>query len=87
MTITSEKVQHLVDLANGLGAQGIWLVRGGLDAQMRFTWPDVEPQKQSGQGLTITSGFGFTFGIADADLIIVMRFPVGDGGPKGVESR
>lgn len=74
--LTYVQVAELVSLANRMGAEGVFLVRGASSAALRVGWPEMpmadSPLLELGE---------------PHRLVVVMRFPAGDGGVAGVESR
>lgn len=65
------QIDDLVQLADQAGAEGICLVRGCKNPALIFNW--------EGQG------FNDYLDIVDADLILLARFPRGEGGEPGIE--
>lgn len=83
-----KQLDQLTILAAAAGAEGIWLIRGADNAAVKFNWPHAaEPLYLPVEGAKINTKFGFTLDIADAELLVIMRFPAGDGGDPGVEAR
>ncbi|GIK42373.1 MAG: hypothetical protein BroJett011_62060 [Chloroflexota bacterium] len=76
------KLQQLADLANEIGAEGVWLLRGTKDAHLIYTPADSVVVN----GTTIKVNMTIRFDIADTGIIVLMRFP-SDGGEPGVESK
>jgi len=68
----AENLAETCDILNEIGADGIWLLRGVEDVDVTFTYPNGEP---------------LTMRLADAGLFLVARFPSGDGGEPGIETR
>ena len=70
---TVPQPEQVVRLAHAAGAEGIWLVRGASSAGITFTFADrTIDQVQLAP---------------PHDLVVVLRFPAGDGGEAGMESR
>jgi hypothetical protein len=65
-------VAALAAYAQGLGAEGVWALRGVEDVDVSYYFPG------DGDSLSLL--------VADAKLVFVARFPEGDGGPDGIES-
>ncbi|NJN95669.1 MAG: hypothetical protein HC875_16940 [Anaerolineales bacterium] len=79
-TELTEKLNQLAQLANEIGAEGVWLFRGVKDAYLTYT-PN-EPVKVDTP--LISANLSIRFGIADTGVLLIMRFP-DDGGQHGVE--
>lgn len=97
----TQHLNDLADLANQIGAEGIWLIRGARDARLLYkvgtdeaSWPDV-PGVKVGltvgaadlPGVKVSVDLSLALDLADAGVLVVMRFPTGDGGEPGIESR
>lgn len=104
----SIKLERLTNLANKFGAEGVFLVRGGKNAELRyyqdppeacpycgseeiddvFTPPDHEADVfQCGDCANTWEDAPIALALADAPLLVVMRFPAGDDGEPGIEHR
>lgn len=100
-------LQNLTDLANQIGAEGIWLIRGAKNAKLLYQPADEgEPPPnlpgmqlfrgltvdladlaaEMGAGAKILADLTLNLDIADAGVLVLMRFPA-DGGEPGIESR
>lgn len=69
------QLNALTHHAKLLGVEGTWLVRGGGAARLTLTY------LHQGKEQEIDLNF------AESELVIVMRFPQGDGKESGVEFR
>lgn len=81
--ISSKELKMLTDLANQVGAEGIWLIRGAKDARLVYT-PEgetIQPEIP-----LIRTNLSLSLNIADTGIIVLMRLPSDDGEP-GIESR
>jgi hypothetical protein len=67
------KLNMLTRVAQSAGAEGIFLIRGAENASLKYELPgDLAPLEMA---------------LANAPLLLVIRFPAGDGGEPGVEHR
>jgi hypothetical protein len=85
-----DQLNELTTLANRLGAEGVWLIRGATGARIKFDWPaelTPAPKYEPVDGAEISTTLGFNLALADAELLVLLRFPIGDGGAPGIESR
>lgn len=73
----SDDLERVTAAANAAGAEGIWLVRGVTHAMLMYL-----PQGQQEENLNWSS-----LNLADTELLVLMRFPAGDGGEPGIEMR
>lgn len=73
----SKQLDELTRLANQAGAEGLWIIRGATDAVLLYSLDDGSDPASDPVVLDI----------ADAELLILMRFSAGDGGEPGIESR
>jgi hypothetical protein len=83
----ADRLQELAQLANEIGAQGIWLIRGAQDASLTYTpGPTVELPRLEGVPPGVVGGLNITLNleIADTGVLVVMRFPA-DGDEPGIE--
>jgi hypothetical protein len=74
--LPSPGLDRLVETARQLGAGGIWLVRGAEEAILLYSHDASADRPEP--GLTMQPPH---------DLIVLLRFPTGDGGESGVEFR
>lgn len=102
------KLERLTNLANKFDADGVFLVRGARQAELRyyqdppevcpycgnnefddvFTPPEYEADVFRCQDCDRTwENTPIALAIADASLLIIMRFPLGDDGEPGIEHR
>jgi len=70
----SRNLDLIAAMANKAGAEGIFIIRGASEPILGFTIADG-PDHRSKMAL------------AEADVLLVMRFPEGDGGQPGVEQK
>jgi hypothetical protein len=82
-TELTAKLQQLADLANEIGAEGVWLLRGSKDAYLIYS-PTDPPALAKDDPFPII--MNIRFDIADTGVLVIMRFPTDDGEP-GIESR
>ena len=83
----TKQLNDLADLANQAGAEGIWLIRGAKDVQLTYiASPEAEIPFTPGLKLSPNPPI-VTIDLVDAEIIVVIRFPAGDGGEPGIESR
>ena len=68
----AENIDEITDMLREIGASGTWLLRDVGNVDIRFRDAGGEP---------------FTLAIDDAGLILVARFPAGDGRGPDVETR
>lgn len=69
------QLDALTTHAKLLGAEGTWIVRGGKSARLTLAYLQQEQEQEIDLNFT------------DAELVIVMRFPRGDGEETGLEFR
>ena len=69
----NEALTTIVDTAQAAGAEGVWLLRGAKAAMVGLTFDG-----EAVQSLELAEPH---------ELILIIRFPVGDGGEAGIESR
>ena len=69
----AENLAETCDILNEIGAAGIWILRGAIAPGLAFSLPGYEAPVY--------------LDIADAGLLLVARFPAGDGGEPGIETR
>lgn len=70
-------LHELAKLANEMGAQGVWIVRGAKDFEFSYL------AMHKGE---LVMGPPVGMNIADAGAIVIMRFPIGDDEGEGIES-
>jgi hypothetical protein len=81
-------LDDLIEAANQAGAEGAWIIRGSNKVKVKTTWPKEErPKYQPGETDASIGEMGFFLDLAPAGVVVVMRFPAGDGGEPGIESR
>lgn len=79
------QLQILTTMANRFGAEGIWLIRGAVEPALHYK---VDPEQIDPDLLeNVDLNLEIVLGLAEAGVLVVMRFPAGDGGPAGVEKR
>jgi hypothetical protein len=82
----AEHLDELADIANEIGAEGVWLVRGVKNA--RLTYTSAEEIKQPDiPGVQASASLSLSLDLADAGVLAVIRFPASDGREVGIESR
>ena len=69
----AENLTELTEMANEIGAQGVWIVRDAIAPLLSFALPDREAP--------------VALDMADGGTIVVLRFVASDGGEPGVETR
>jgi hypothetical protein len=82
----AEHLDELVDIANEIGAEGVWLVRGVKNACLTYT-PAEEIKQSDIPGVQASASLSLSLDLADAGVLAVIRFPVSDGREAGIESR
>jgi hypothetical protein len=82
----TEHLDELVALANEVGAEGIFLIRGAKNAGLEYD-PADQPAPPDIPGVNVTANIGIRFEIATAGVLVVIRFPASDGKEPGIESR
>lgn len=75
-TDLTERLEGLADAANDIGAEGIWFIRGAHHPRLLYY------ARESSENDT-----PINLDIAPGEILVVMRFPAGDGGQAGIESR
>lgn len=75
-------LDHLTDLATAAGAEGIWFIRGAEDPYLIYT-----PAEGWAADDDKFIHLSLRFDIATAGILAIIRFPRGDGGEPGIESR
>jgi len=81
------RLNDLAEIAKRAGAEGIWLIRGATDAHLLYT-PIGQPGSHGIPGLDkVSTSLTIRLDLADAGVLVVMRFPASDGGEPGIESR
>lgn len=81
-TELTAKLNQLAQLANEIGAEGVWLFRGATDAYLIYT-PN-EPVIVNDP--LISANLSIRFDIADTGVLVIMRLP-NDGGQPGIEHK
>lgn len=76
----AEKLTELTDLANQVGAEGVWLVRGATNARLVYDADEIKPEKR------ISANVSINLALANAGVLVIIRFP-SDGGEPGIEAR
>jgi len=80
----AENLDELTTIANEIGADGIWLVRGVKEATLTYTptqgiaMPDIP-------GVKVNLDLSLKF--AESGVLMVIRFPASDGWEAGIEKR
>lgn len=82
----ADHLDELIALANEIGAEGIFLIRGAENALLQYD-PTDKPKTPDIPGVNATFDIGISFHIADAGLLVLIRFPASDGKEPGIESR
>jgi hypothetical protein len=72
-------------MANHFGAEGIWLIRGARDARLVYTYGETVPIHVG--DVPATSSLGINLDLADAGVLVLIRFPASDGEEPGIESK
>ena len=80
-------LQELTRIANEIGAQGIWLIRGATRARLIYEPAGEEIELPDIPGAQVSGSLDININLADAGVLVVMRFPASDGGEPGIESR
>jgi hypothetical protein len=79
------QLKTLISMANGFGAEGIWLIRGAVEPELRY---QVDPEQiDPDLPKNVSLDLEIVLGLAEAGVLVVMRFPASDGGQDGVEKR
>ncbi len=81
---TREQIKQLAELAKACGGDGIWLIHGAQDARLIYKPDGSIPQPQL-PDIDATANLSISLAIADADLLVVMRFPSDGGKQSGIE--
>lgn len=76
---------QLAALANEMGAEGIWLIRGAKGARLTYI-PVSGVEQPEISGIEASINLEFNLEIADAGVLMIARFP-NDGGESGIEVR
>jgi hypothetical protein len=85
----AEHLDELTTIANEIGADGIWLVRGVKEATLTYTptqgvaMPDI-PGVKVNLDLSLKLAEASSRG---AGVLVVIRFPTSDGREVGIEKR
>lgn len=86
-----QNLEQLIELAKRAGAEGIWLLRGPLAPSLiwYFDEEDTPNEEQLSQASArkVHGQNICTLELEETDLLVVLRFPSGDGGEPGIESR
>lgn len=82
----TEHLDQLVELANEIGAEGIFLIRGAKNARLLYDYQELEAPAIPGIKNASTT-LGIAFEVADAGVLAIIRFPSPDGKELGIESR
>jgi predicted DNA-binding WGR domain protein len=90
-TELTENLNQLANLANQAGAEGIWLLRGAAYVSLSYVdkgvAEELDAALESPAFEELLKKKLISLDLADANLIVVMRFPEGDGGEPGIESK
>lgn len=73
-TDLAERLEGLVDAANDIGAEGIWIIRGAKHPRLLYFARE-----------TAENDTPINLDFAPGEILVVMRFPQGDGGQAGIE--
>ena len=82
----TEQLESLAAIANEAGAEGVFILRGATDASLTYT-PQGELRQIQLPKLEATTSLSLTVPLADAGVLVIIRFPAGDGQDVGVEFR
>ena len=80
----AENLDELTAVANEIGADGIWLVRGVKEATLTYT-PTQDIAMPDIPGVKVNLDLSLKF--AESGVLVVIRFPTGDGREAGIEKR
>lgn len=78
-----DRLAELADQANSIGAKGVWFIRGAKNARLVYE-PNESLQFFETPG-QVTTNLSLSLALAKAGVIVVMRFPAGDGADPGIE--
>jgi hypothetical protein len=82
----AEHLDELVDIANEIGAEGVWLVRGDKNARLTYT-PEEEIKQPDVPGVQASASLSLSLDLLEAGVLVVMRFPARDSREAGIEKR
>lgn len=90
----AENLEEIAEMANQAGAEGVWIIRGAKNASLLYD-PPGPPRTPNIPGvkvknvLNIETGKrdGIQLDLADAGVIVVMRFPASTNQEPGVDHR
>lgn len=82
---TNPTLDQLADLVNEAGAEGVFIIRGAKNASLiyepeDYQWPRIP-------GAEASTNLSLSLDVADAGILVLIRFPVSDGGEAGIESK
>ncbi len=80
----AEHLEELTDIANEIGAEGIWLIRGARNATLTYT-PEGTVEQPGIPGVAVTMNLNLSLELTDAGVLVIIRFPAGDGREAGIE--
>ncbi len=80
----ADNLDELTTIANEIGAEGIWLVRGVKKAQLIYT-PAQTVTRPDIPGVSVN--LELSLSLAEAGVLVIMRFPASDGREAGLEKR
>jgi hypothetical protein len=81
------QLAQLAELANEIGAEGVWLIRGGFNARLIYnpSMSSAEEAEWLASSEAVHVNMELRLDIADTGIIVLMRFP-SDGGEPGVQN-
>lgn len=88
-------LDQLATMANDAGAEGVWLIRGAKNARLIYI-PDAPvieaainklSQALRDDPLSISFTTDIRLDIADAGVLVILRFPASDGEEPGIEAK
>lgn len=83
----TDRLEQLAAQANNAGAQGVWLIRGAQAAQLTYIpVGNIQQPDTLARGAAASLNLSLALDIADAGVLVLMRFPA-DGGEPGIEVR
>lgn len=87
-SIPPNGLDEIANLANNLGAEGVWIIRGANNARLIYE-PENSPIRPPNiPGVIASANLSLSLDIADAGIIILIRFPFSDGhSERGIEVR
>lgn len=71
-------LERVAEMLEAVGAEGVWLVRGAKEAVLRWQYSALEQWDILNEELWLEKPH---------ELILVARFPAGDGGEAGIASQ